>query len=544
MDIMPEKNESRATSQSAQKRSPDFTLLLSRIEGEIVKGHNLSAFVKVLSRRDVWSRLPEDLQLKWAKLAQMAGIPETTLEVLAHINQAHPEQVDAWTERLDLLMILDRREELARVLAQARDRIGEDRCGPWRGMGRISQDAADKDIEAAVVPFDRLQHRQIVISRYLDLFSGREDCFARQWADKEEGKQGYVPIRRPMEAEDVEDHLNGRKTYGLYLLKSDATVKTAVIDVDVAKKLRNGKLNPDEKRLVLRERDYLVSRIGELAHDQGMDTLVEFSGGKGYHFWFLFESPIPAGEAKACLCAITGLLSKDVTCFNLEVFPKQEQLTGKGMGNLVKLPLGVHRVTGRRSHFVACHDRSTEAQLDFLMRLEPIKAAAVTIQRQEQREKKLLVHPRLQKWAEEWPELYRLETLCPPVGHIIAASQQGKELSQREEKILFQTIGFLPRGKSLLHHLLMSIPEYNPHLVDFKLSRLRGTPLGCKRIHSLLGFTGDMCRFEVEEEYAHPLLHIAEWKDQGQAKSEKIENLQSALDNLKLAVTQVQRFMG
>lgn len=108
------------------QRSPDFTLLLSRIEGEIVKGHNLSGFVKVLSRKDVWTRLPEDLQLKWAKLAQMAGAPDTTLEVLAYINQAHPEQVDAWTERLDLLMILDRREELARVLAQARDLIGEE----------------------------------------------------------------------------------------------------------------------------------------------------------------------------------------------------------------------------------------------------------------------------------------------------------------------------------------------------------------------------------------------------------------------------------
>lgn len=408
----------------------------------------------------------------------------------------------------------------------------------------MAQDAADKDIEAAVAPFDRLQHRQIVISRYLDLFSGREDCFARQWADKEEGKQGYVPIRRPMEAEDVEDHLNGRKTYGIYLLRSDAAVKTAVIDMDVAKKLRSGTLSPDEKRLVLRERDYLLSRIGELAHDQGMDPVVEFSGGKGYHFWFLFESPIPAGEAKACLAGIAGPLLKDVTCFNLEVFPKQEQLTGKGMGNLVKLPLGVHRVTGRRSHFVACHDRSTEAQLDFLMRLEPIKAAAVTIQRQEQRGKKLLVHPRLQKWAEEWPELYRLENLCPPVGHIIAASRQGKELSQREEKVLFQTIGFLPRGKTLLHHLLMSIPEYNPHLVDFKLSRLRGTPIGCRRIHSLLGFTGDMCRFDVAEEYAHPLLHLEQWKDQGKTKSEKIEDLQSALENLKLAVAQVQRFMA
>jgi hypothetical protein len=182
---------------------------------------------------------------------------------------------------------------------------------------------------------------------------------------------------------------------------------------------------------------------------------------------------------------------------------------------------------------------------DFLVpeTFKQISATAVLRQRQDQKGKKLLVHPRIKKWAEDWPELYRLETLCPPLGHIIAASRQGKELSQREEKILFQTIGFLGRGKSLLHHLLMPAADYNPHLVDFKLSRLRGTPLGCKRIHSLLGFTGDMCRFDVGDEYAHPLLHLGEWKSDGQAKVEKIVNLQSALDSLKVAMSQVQRFL-
>jgi hypothetical protein len=525
--------------------SPDFTLLLARMEKKIVKGDDLSRCLNILSRKDVWARLEEPHQLQWAKLAQMAGTVDTALEILGHVNRVHPECIEAWTERLDLLAILDRREELVQVLGQAQRFIGEGRCRSWLKMTRTGQqDRDDNDVDAALAPFERLQHRQSVIARYMDLFSGREDCFARQWSDKQEGKQGYVPIRRPMEPSDVEDHLSGRKTYGIYLLRSDATVKTAVIDVDIAKKFRNGKVTSEEKRLIVRERDYLLSRIQELGNAHGLNPLVEFSGGKGYHFWFLFEFPIPAGEAKTCLTDITAMLAKDVSCFNLEVFPKQGQLTGKGMGNLVKLPLGVHRLTGRRSYFVGCHDRATDAQLDFLTRLEPISATAVSRQRQDQKEKKLLVHPRIKKWAEDWPELYRLETLCPPLGHIIAASRQGKALSQREEKILFQTIGFLRRGKSLLHHLLMSGPDYNPHLVDFKLSRLRGTPLGCRRIHSLLGFTGDMCGFDVQDEYAHPLLHLGEWKGAGQVKAEKVENLQSALENLKLAVVQVQRFIA
>ena len=534
---------------SAEKKTAggplDFTLLLSRMEGDIVKGRNEVAWRKILVREDIWKRADVLKQCKWARVAQMAGDMETALSVFAHINHERPDLNEAWIERLELLLVLDRREEIAKIVAGARDHLGEKTFSAWLKLCRKPETRASEAILSDVSsPFETLRRRQTGILQYMELFSGREDCFARQWADKKEGKQGYVPVRRPMEPEDVEEHLGGGKTYGIYLLRSDATVKTAVIDVDIVKKFRTGKVSADERRLVMRERDYLLSRIMELAHDRGMEPVIEFSGGKGFHFWFLFESPIQAGEAKACLTGITGLLSGDVSCFSLEVFPKQEALTGKGMGNLVKLPLGIHRVSGKRSYFMACHDHSTEAQLDFLMRLQPIKPAAVAIQRQAQNEKKILVHPRLQKWAEDWPELYRLETLCPPLGQIMASCRQGRELSAREEKILFQTIGFLPRGKSLLHHLMMSIPEYNPHLVDFKLSKLRGTPLGCKRIHSLLGFTGDICPFDVGEDYAHPLLHVGQWKDRGRSKSEKIENLQSALDNLKLAVSQVQRFMA
>ena len=101
----------------------------------------------------------------------------------------------------------------------------------------------------------------------------------------------------------------------------------------------------------------------------------------------------------------------------------------------------------------------------------------------------------------------------------------------------------MQRKKTLLHLLLADQPEYNPHQVDFKLSRVRGTPLGCSRIHSLLGFTGDMCRFENPKGYAHPLLHLDSKQFQSQPKSEKIENLSSALENLKQSIMVVQQFI-
>jgi hypothetical protein len=155
----------------------------------------------------------------------------------------------------------------------------------------------------------------------------------------------------------------------------------------------------------------------------------------------------------------------------------------------------------------------------------------------------VILHPRFREWAEKYPEFYQLEQCCPPLAQIMTACRNRSNLSVREEKVIFQTIGFLNRKKTLIHLLMSEQPDYNPHLTDYKLSQIRGTPLGCARIHSLLGFTGDLCRFENATPYAHPLLHLKSDQYQAAPKSEKIENLQSVLESLKVSILVVQQFL-
>jgi hypothetical protein len=280
-----------------------------------------------------------------------------------------------------------------------------------------------------------------------------------------------------------------------------------------------------------------------MSQEIGLEPLAEFSGGKGFHFWYIFDSPVTADLARGMLGNIKHAICNDLSAFNMEVFPKQRQLSGKGLGNLVKLPLGVHRLTGKCSYFIECRDRSTEAQLNFLASIKPADSDRLTLPGNDPNPENVLVHPRWQKWAEEYPELFTLEKLCPPLAQVMATCRHGDGISQREEKVLFQTLGFLLRHKTLIHYLMKFLPDYNPHLIDFKLSRLRGTPLGCRRIHSLLNFNGDMCRFNRVYTYHHPLLHLEEWGEEQPPKAEKTENLASALEALKLAMTQVQRFL-
>ena len=85
--------------------SPDYRLILTRLEKEVVKGEANQKVLEYLKRGNIWKTLETDLQLKWARLAQMGGDMETALEVLAFINNRNPDFPEAWAQRLELLLV-------------------------------------------------------------------------------------------------------------------------------------------------------------------------------------------------------------------------------------------------------------------------------------------------------------------------------------------------------------------------------------------------------------------------------------------------------
>ena len=530
------------TAPTVSRSAPDYALLVNRLELLVTQGRDPDKAAEYLRRDTVWRALPPDQALVWSRLAQSAGLLDLALEVLAWLNRAHPDEDRAWLARLELLETLGRLDEAARIRALCPTEMpGRQNLRPVQEQTPTAT-ASDAALDE---PFVRKRREEGALARYLEYFQGRRECFARQWADKEAGTQGYVPVRRPLEAGDVLEHVQGRKTYGIYLLQEDNRVSLAVIDADLHQRLRSGKLSAADRDLLRRERDYLLTRLPELARENGLPCLTEFSGGKGYHFWFFFTEPVPAALPRQALSRLVKRIAPDISCFTLEVFPKQDQLTGKGLGNLVKLPLGVHRVTGKQSHFPRIQDRTPWAQMRALETMERIspenleRAAAMA-----GNSAPVLVHPRHQAWVAEYPELALLADRCPALGQIVVSCRNSRTLSVREEKIILGTVGFLPRAKTLVHHLFQNLPEYNPHLADYRLSRVRGTPLGCKRIHSLLNMTLDLCAFDRVPSYPHPLLHLPDWsEDRSGTKAERIENLQSALENLDAAMERVKRFI-
>ena len=520
----------------------DAGLLLSRLEERILKGDDPEKVRALLGKESLWQRLGTGDRLRWAEMAQMAEDTNTARLVLDSLNREHPDCLPAWQQHLELLSILGQGDALAGLLARARPHIGETGYARWLENQAAIRGPDEGDLQAAADPFDRHHFRVAALQRFMDLFAGRRDCFARQWSDRQSGKQGYVPERRPMGPADLEEHLAGRKTYGIYLMQPDGLIRTAVLDADLKRELRGPALDTGARSLIRREAVHLVSRIKELSEAVGAFPLVEFSGSKGYHFWYFFDTPVSCGPVRTALGQLVKQVSPDLTTFGLEVFPKQDQPGGKGFGNLVKLPLGLHRLTGKRSFFSACSDRSVEAQLNFLATVQYSNPGPMIERWVEKASAEVVVHPRWRAWAETYPALYRLQAACAPLAQAMSLCLDGGRLTLREEKILYQTIGFLPEGVKLLHHLLSHLTDYNPHLVDYRHSRLRGTPLGCRKIHTLLGFAGPICRFTSRGDYFHPLLHIDGWQEAA-APSEKVTDLNAALERLQTAILQVERFL-
>lgn len=165
-----------------------------------------------------------------------------------------------------------------------------------------------------------LERRHVEI--YRELFIHRRDLYAQQTP-----KGSYFLRERPVTDEVIRQHLIGEITAGWYALTPDNTVRWVVLDADKEHGVET--LQEASGQLDARE----ISSHLELSR-------------RGGHLWILFE-PISATVARRLILGVLPGLD------GIEVFPKRDRIDGASrVGNLVRGPLGIHRITGQRYPFV------------------------------------------------------------------------------------------------------------------------------------------------------------------------------------------------
>jgi len=175
------------------------------------------------------------------------------------------------------------------------------------------------------LPKDLAEDKPLIdlLRRY---FVNRDDTYAVQNPDS-----SYYRVEKPLTDDVLLSHLKGDTVIGVYQIEPEKnTVKWLCFDVD-SKEIAN----------VEKLRDTIV----ESNFCSKDNILVEDTGGRGYHLWIFFDPPIPA-----LVAYYVGRKFEQHSKVKCEVFPKQRVV--EAFGNLVKLPLGAHRKTGKRSEFI------------------------------------------------------------------------------------------------------------------------------------------------------------------------------------------------
>ncbi|WP_293785701.1 DEAD/DEAH box helicase [uncultured Pedobacter sp.] len=186
------------------------------------------------------------------------------------------------------------------------------------------------------------------IHLFQSYFCGREDVFAIRW--EKAGKSGYIPAYHydpyhyakhkisggtfqnyphktylPFNNAEIEKHIKGIQQIGVYPLLIDNTSRFLVADFD--------------KQNWKKEAVAFVNACEQ----KGIPAYLERPrSGNGGHVWIFFESPYPAIRSRKIFISIleqSGVFSMfDKSSSFDRLFPNQDFLSGKGLGNLIALP--------------------------------------------------------------------------------------------------------------------------------------------------------------------------------------------------------------
>ena len=134
--------------------------------------------------------------------------------------------------------------------------------------------------------------------------------------------------------------MTGEITLGVYQLNADSKVKWVCFDID-----------PER----VKEPKETTGRISQACLERFSYRAVLLEASRypdpSYHIWVFFDPEFPARGARWIGCRVlelSGLSPREV-----EVFPKQGELTEElPYGNLLKLPLGLHKVAKKWSRFL------------------------------------------------------------------------------------------------------------------------------------------------------------------------------------------------
>jgi RNA-directed DNA polymerase len=330
------------------------------------------------------------------------------------------------------------------------------------------------------------------MERFLKLFRGREDTYARQSNDN--GKTRFTPCAGPLTPELVHDHLSGRETLATYLIRQDGMVRHLVLDMDLAaspgRPAAQSQASASELEGVVR----FAAELQRICREIGLPATLEDSGRRGRHLWIFFAEPVAPDRARRLGHLLALRAGFPRPGIRLEILPRHSDWPGPELGDAVKLPLGVHPLTGRRCFFLDAAGEPIPDVLAALERVRTLPSARV--------EELIGVLSRTpgeapkqnQTALPESQPVAQLLAGCSVLRGLVERAQTTGHLRHTHQLILLYTAGRLGgEGAAFLHQTIAHCHNYDAEICQGYIDRLETNhpPLSCRRIREWLAEEGE-----------------------------------------------------
>ncbi|MCK6508151.1 hypothetical protein L6R53_33095, partial [Myxococcota bacterium] len=391
--------------------------------------------------------------------------------------------------------------------------------------------------------------------RFVDQFGGRAGVHARQWlrGAGQRAEVGWSPVHTPLVPDLVQAHLDGGLTLGSYLVRHGDRCAQLVLDVDASPEALERAWGHPERARALREE---LHRAGLLLRDhlreRGLHPLLVDSGFKGRHLWCLLDGEPTAADVRAAGHALLHQAPPLPPGLSVEVFPKQDHVPAGGLGNLVKLPLGVHLRSGRRS---ALLDEAGQPLPDPWPTLRALRRTPLPAGRARSAPAPVPLpepEPALPADAADpappfceadfdaMPRLVALRRGCPVLREVIDQALSTLRIEAEAAVVLEHSLGHLAEGVEAVNYLGRicggtPLRMGSPH---------RGSVISCARIRQRIPHVAQSvpctCKFEGEHRYPHPLVHLGGAELQPEPPPALLEDRVAALGRLEARLRRLE----
>lgn len=354
------------------------------------------------------------------------------------------------------------------------------------------------------------------LSAFMKAFAGREDTYGKEELNHSK-KRCVEQVAEPLTEDVIKAHLEGQITVHTYVQRNNQTVKYLVIDVDIAKSVFLKETPEDVLRKYLPQAAEETKKVMHILEKMGLTGYVEESGFRGYHIWIFFTEWIPVRYVTMLTDIIDTQREKNNHKITIEYFPNKSKLRG-GFGQSIKLPLGFHIHSEKRSQFLTRDFQMVKIDKAYLEEFAQFSLLAVKriisfYNNMEAVAEEKQVDDNLEGFGELPNSVKVVLEKCNLMRYLCQKAKTTGYLTHFERLSILYVFGHLgEEGKVFVHAVMEFTLNYQFHITDKFIQKLPAKPVSCIKLREqykqITAEYGCSCNFKRTKDcYPSPVLH-------------------------------------